>query len=282
MDNTALALKNDVCAIWQDTEKIRQLFAPTLTEKEFSFFVSLGVGLQANPFTREIWAVKYDKDKPASVFLGRDFYRKKAQEQPDYDGHVAQAVYENDDFEVVDGIPHHKFKLTNRGKLLGAYGALYRKNISKPFFKFVELAEYDKGFALWKSMKVMLIEKVAEAQVLRGGYQGLFKGTYDESEEAAVTWNAPPEMPKSKKPEVRPPQAKQPEAPDMPPPDAPPCDTISDKQVKLIWAKLKAKGVPEETFKDFMVENLGVEHTKDIFKAQMDDVLEYIEQYQAA
>lgn len=181
--NTAIQLKSQVTAIWQDNEKIRQLFAPTLTDKEFSFFVSLGMGLGANPFTREIWAVKYDKDKPASVFLGRDFYRKKAQEQEDYDGHVSEAVYEKDEFSVVDGTPKHSYQLLDRGKLIGAYAVLYRKGISHPYFVFVELTEYNKGFSNWKTMPATMIKKVAEAQALRGGYQGIFGDTYDESEQ---------------------------------------------------------------------------------------------------
>lgn len=179
--------------IWNNdkADKIRQLFAPNLTNDEFAFFWGLGKSLQANPFTREIWAVKYDKNKPAQVFLGRDFYRKKAQEQSDYDGHIVDAVYENDEFRVESGTPKHSYNLTDRGKLLGAYCVVYKKDISNAFYVYVELDEYHKGQSTWNEKPATMIKKVAEAQALRGAYQGIFRGTYDESER----WDENPEQP---------------------------------------------------------------------------------------
>lgn len=170
--------------IWNNdkSDKIRKLFAPDLTNEEFQFFWGLGKGLQANPFTREIWAVKYDKSKPAQVFLGRDFYRKKAQEQKDYNGHVVDAVYENDEFKVDSGIPQHSYNLKERGKLLGAYCVTYKKDQDHPFMVYVELSEYHKNQSTWKEKPATMIKKVAEAQSLRGAFQGIFRGTYDESE----------------------------------------------------------------------------------------------------
>lgn len=177
------SLKDAAIEIWSNVNEIRKLFAANLDEREFTFFMTLGKGLGANPFKREIWAVKYDASKPASIFCGRDFYRRKAQEQEDYNGHVTDAVYTNDQFQVINGIPQHTYSLVDRGELIGAYTAVYRKSIDKPFFVFVKLSEYDKGFSLWKTMKETLIKKVSEAQGLRGAYQGIFAGTYDESEQ---------------------------------------------------------------------------------------------------
>lgn len=188
----AIEKTKNAITVWDDLENVRAQFAPTLTDKEFKFFVTLGSSLKANPFKREIWAVKYDKTAPASIFLGRDMYRRKAQEQPDYDGHIADAVYAKDKFIMENGQPKHSYSLADRGDLLGAYCVVYKKNQSHPFYTFVKLAEYDKGFALWKNMKETLIKKVAEAQGLRGAFQGVFAGTYDESEQwEAATINNP-------------------------------------------------------------------------------------------
>jgi phage recombination protein Bet len=278
-ENTAVALR-ETTAIWQDTEKIRALFAPTLTDKEFSFFVSLGLGLGANPFTREIWAVKYDANKPASVFLGRDFYRKKAQEQADYDGHIAQAVYENDSFGVVDGVPQHSFKLTERGKLMGAYGLARRKGITQPFFKYVELKEYDKQFSNWKTMPVTMIEKVAEAQVLRGAYQGIFAGTFDESEfDLAPDTKAP----QSKKPITQPPQAT-PQDDELPPYEPPQemmhngdaVRLITEKQRGRLFAILKASGKSKEDLSAYLL-TLALDSSTKIPSFLYDQVIEWAE-----
>jgi len=192
--------------VWSDAKQIRKLFAPNLTEEEFQFFVGLGQALEANPFTREIWAVKYDAKAPASVFLGRDMYRRKAQEQPDYEGHFVDSVFEKDKFRMnpAVGAPEHEYGSGNRGQLVGAYALAYRKGMARPFYVFCRVAEYSTGRSLWANKPETMIKKVAEAQVLRMGWQGVFRGTYDEAEQwikpvsvrdaaPAPTIEAPPE-----------------------------------------------------------------------------------------
>lgn len=181
MSNVVEIKKNEL-EVWEQKEQIRKIFAPNLSTTEFEYFCSLGKALNANPFTREIWAVKYDSKQPAQIFCGRDFYRKKAQELPNYNGHIVDAVYENDKFTVENGKPKHTYSLSNRGKLIGAYCVVYRKDTANPYFVYVDFNEYNKGFSNWKSMPATMIKKVAEAQALRGAFQGVFAGTYDESE----------------------------------------------------------------------------------------------------
>lgn len=173
----------DVDTVWaQDSyTKIRKMFAPQLTNEEFGVFVGLGKSLGANPFLKEIWAVKYGNSE-AQIFLGRDFYRRKAQEQEAYEGHQVDAVYANDEFKMENGEVHHSYSLSDRGKLIGAYCVVHRDGL-KPFFVLAEVKEYSTDKSLWKSKPATMIKKVAEAQALRGAFQGVFAGTYDESEE---------------------------------------------------------------------------------------------------
>ena len=195
---------NNVLEIWRSTTSIKKLFAPKLTDEEFKFFMGLGISLRANPFSREIWAVKYDNSKPAAIFLGRDFFRKKAQEQPDYDGHVSHAVYSNDTFLVENGIVSHQYSMEDRGELTGAYCFVYRKEIKIPIFVFVKFSEYDKKQSLWKTHPETMIKKVSEAQSLRMAYQGVFEGTYSEDENYIADI-------KQAKPKVKPPKPIDPE-----------------------------------------------------------------------
>lgn len=161
--------------------KIRKMFAPQLTNGEFGMFVGLGKSLGANPFLREIWAVKYGNSE-AQIFLGRDFYRRKAQEQTEYKGHQVDAIYSNDTFKMSGGKPEHSYSLQDRGDLIGAYCVVHRAD-NEPYFNTVRFDEYSTGKALWKSKPETMIKKVAEAQALRGAFQGVFAGTYDQSEE---------------------------------------------------------------------------------------------------
>lgn len=180
---------NDVLMMWDNKEQlqeIRKLFAPKLSDSEFQFFVGLGKASRLNPFTREIWAVKYQENQPAQVFIGRDGYRKAAQAHPEYDFHQADAVYENDEYEVVNGVVHHKYKLSNRGKLVGAYCVAKRHKSSRPIYVFCELSEYSTGRSLWNPQTgkpATMIKKVAESQCLRACFQDLLGGTYAEEEE---------------------------------------------------------------------------------------------------
>ena len=173
---------------WSKLPVVKKCFAPTLTDDEFKIFIGLGMSLNANPFTREIWAVKYGT-QAAAIFLGRDFYRRKAQEQSDYNGHIVNAVYENDQFTIKNGQPEHTVNsFKDRGLLVGAFCAVYKKGQTVPFFVTVKLDEYirkksdGEAMSNWKTMPETMIKKVAEAQALRGAYQGIFRGTYDESE----------------------------------------------------------------------------------------------------
>ena len=189
--SNAMTTMNEVVSMWENKEQlqeIRKLFAPTLTESEFQFFVGLGKASRLNPFTREIWAVKYQENRPAQVFIGRDGYRKAAQAHSEYDFHQADAVYENDKFGVVDGIPRHEYSLTNRGRLIGAYCIAKRHKSSRPMYVFCDLDEYSTGQSLWKHPKekgkpATMIKKVAESQCLRACFQDLLGGTYAEEEE---------------------------------------------------------------------------------------------------
>jgi phage recombination protein Bet len=187
---TALATVSATTGLqmWEDNNKlteIRKLFAPKLTDMEFQFFVGMGKASNLNPFTREIWAVKYQDSAPAQVFIGRDGYRKAAQRHPDYDYHQCDAVYENDTFKVARGEVEHTYTLKDRGKLVGAYCIVKRRSAEKPMYVFVELSEYSTGKSLWNPQggkPATMIKKVAEAQCLRACFQDLLGGTYGEEE----------------------------------------------------------------------------------------------------
>lgn len=194
---------------WNDQTQlaeVKKLFAPNLTDEEFQTFVWIWKATWLNPFLREIWAVKYGK-QPASIFIGRDGYRKSAQANKEYDYHSVDAVYENDTFNVKNGEVEHSYNFVNRWNLVWAYCIVKRKSSSKAMFNFVELMEYylwnkvvkdgvktdevkknqywDMKETIWDTKPATMIKKVAEAQWLRGAFQELFAGTYEESE----NWN---------------------------------------------------------------------------------------------
>ena len=175
-------VKNTAVSIWNDLDEIKKVICPTLDRMEFITFVQIGKATGLNPFLKELWAVKYG-NAAAQIFIGRDGYRKAAQRHPLYEFHRAEAVYSNDDFMVKNDKVEHSYKLTDRGKLLGAYCQVYRRNLNMPFYCFVNFSEYSTGKSLWLSKPETMIKKVAEAQCLRSAFQDLFSGTYCEEEQ---------------------------------------------------------------------------------------------------
>ncbi len=189
--NTALATQgSNNMMIWDDSKKleeIRQIFAPKLNTQEFDAFVGMGKASGLNPFLREIWAVKYQDNAPAQIFVGRDGYRKAAQRHSQYDFHECDAVYSNDKFKrnSISGEIIHEYNLKDRGELLGAYCIVKRKSSARPSYTWVKLSEYSTGKSLWNPQTgkpETMIKKVAECQGLRSAFQDLLGGTYSDGE----------------------------------------------------------------------------------------------------
>lgn len=174
-------------SIWEEPsslDEIKQIYASNLSDGEWKTFVGIGKATNLNPFLREIWCVKYN-NKVASIFIGRDGYRKNAQSHKDYDGHFVDAVYSEDDYRIdpLDLSIHHAYNVKKRGDVCGAYCLVYRKSISRPSYVYVDFKEYSTNMGLWTSKPATMIKKVAEAQALRMAFQELFAGTYDEVEQ---------------------------------------------------------------------------------------------------
>lgn len=195
-------MNDNELSVWSDDKQVAEvkaIYGKDLTDSEFNILRGIGKATGLNPFLREVWAVKYGTS-PASIFVGRDGYRKAAQGNIDYDFHLVDAVYTNDDFTIEDGVVKHTYKIADRGSLVGAYCTVKRKGSTKATFTFVELKEYYAGnkdetgkvkvgkfgemkATLWDTKPATMIKKVAEAQGLRMAFQSLFGGTYDESEQ---------------------------------------------------------------------------------------------------
>jgi len=279
--STELAVnQNNSLVMWDDAKKldeIRKLFAPKLTEMEFQFFVGLGKATNLNPFTREIWSIKYQDNAPAQVFIGRDGYRKAAQAHSEYDFHQCDAVYSNDEFEVQNGEVKHKYKLTNRGELIGAYCIAKRHKSSRPMYVFAELKEYSTGKSLWNPQTgkpATMIKKVAESQCLRACFQDLLGGTYGEEEMPEQQINTPPKSVKSDSLMNKLKEAKGHtiEAEVVVEESAETGEVATPKQLKELHALIAVKGFANGRMQKAM-EHYGVEKVGELTVAQADDFI---------
>lgn len=184
MSNELQRIDNSNLIDWNcntQLKTLKDIFGKKATNEEFNIFINLGRAAGLNPYLKEIWLIKYGTEA-ASIFIGRDGYRKGAQANPNYDYHLCDAVYSNDTFMVSNGDVTHEYHIADRGKLVGAYCVVKRKSSSKANFVFADLKEYDTNKSVWASKKATMIKKVAEAQCLRMAFQELFANTYCDAE----------------------------------------------------------------------------------------------------
>lgn len=184
MNNELILAEKNMLDMWlceTMLADIKKIYGKDLTDIEFKTFINVGKLTGLNPFLKELWAIKYGNEA-AQIFIGRDGYRKSAQDSPAYDYHFVDAVYSKDEYQITNSEVSHKYNLADRGFLAGAYCIVKRKNSTKPHIVYVKFTEYNTGKSLWGKKPETMIKKVAEAQCLRMAFQELFANTYDESE----------------------------------------------------------------------------------------------------
>lgn len=139
-------------------ELIQQTVAVGTTKEEFELFIYLAKQYNLDPLLKEIWCVKYKDDKPAAIFAGRDGFLKTAHNSGQLEGMKTFAL-------TKDGreIP----TCLDRKDLAGAICYVYRSGKKEPFVVAVNLQEYWKNQANWKTMPETMIKKVSQSQCLR-------------------------------------------------------------------------------------------------------------------
>ena len=168
-----------------DEEMLQALIdtvAPKANRSELIMLLSVAKNYGLDPFRKEIWFTKID-GKP-TIMTARDGYVKIAKQNPGFEKLQSNAVYENDEFNVMweDGELKsftHNHGLTDRGEVVGAWASLKYHGMN-PIFKVVQIDEYDKKKSVWKTNKSAMIIKVAEKEVCRLG-EGV-SGIYIEEE----------------------------------------------------------------------------------------------------
>ena len=151
-------------------DTIKSTVAKGSTDEELYMFLQVASMYGLNPFMKEIWFVK-NKDDSVMIMTSRDGYLKIAKQDSNFSKCQSMAVYENDEFEMemtmgeVTNITH-KFKQSDRGKLIGAYAILKTKDHNN-LVSYMTYREYAKNTPVWRSYPSAMIRKVAENDVLK-------------------------------------------------------------------------------------------------------------------
>lgn len=149
---------------------IKQTVAKGTTDAELAYFLSVAKASGLNPFNKEVWCYK-NKGGDLLVFTGRDGFLSKAQSNPAFNGVRSSEVRANDDFEldIANNKIHHKFGIEDRGKIIGAYAIVFRKD-GEPTIEWADFETYNKGYNTWKTNPAEMIKKVAESHSLKKAF----------------------------------------------------------------------------------------------------------------
>lgn len=136
----------------ENTQLIRDMFAKGCTDNEFGVFMELANKYQLDPFSKQIWAVKYGNN-PAQIFAGRDGYLAIAHRSGQFDGLQSEV------------------SINDKGELETATAEVWRRDMSHSFKVTVSYKEYNSSTnPVWQSKPRTMLCKVAEAQALRKAF----------------------------------------------------------------------------------------------------------------
>ena len=152
--------------------------------QEVVFFMNTCKMQGLNPLAQgEVYLIKYSKDDPAQLVVGKDAYLRRAYSNPDY-------LYKNDGIVVQRGsdiIQKEGCCLYPGEVLIGGWCRVHfmRNGKERETFKEVAFSEYNKGQANWKSKPATMINKVAVSQCVRDAFPKDYEGLYSEDEMVA-------------------------------------------------------------------------------------------------
>ena len=153
------------------------------SDEELVLLINLCKQNNMNPFMKEVYFIKYG-NQPAQIVVSRDFYRKRAFQNPNFVGIEVGVIVLNK-----DGVIEHNegtFK-THDQELVGAWARVHLKNTEIPVYVAVSYDEYVQmkdghPNKMWTNKPCTMLGKVAESQALRMAFPAEFSGTYGEEE----------------------------------------------------------------------------------------------------
>ena len=108
------------------------------SDEELAYFIAQAKAQNLNPFTKEIYFIKYG-NQPAQVVTAKSAFEKKADSHPQFDGKEAGVIY------LMDGeVKYSKGAFIPKGaEILGGWAKVYRKDRTYPTETEVSFEEYD-------------------------------------------------------------------------------------------------------------------------------------------
>lgn len=173
--------------------EVRTKTGKQATPADVRNFLELCAAQGLNPWVRDAFLVGYDLSGGGAKFnliTSQQALLKRAEFSPHFDGIEAGVIVTraetpaeacNDNTELREGDFVFDSEL-----LLGAWGAVYRKDKGRPFRDRLHLAVFDTKASRWEKDPAGMIVKCAEASCLRKAFPSALAGLYCQEEMEAV------------------------------------------------------------------------------------------------
>lgn len=164
---------------------VRQYLDPQgkANNEELAYFIATCKERNLNPFTKEVYFIKYGNN-PAQIVVSKDAFMRRAEQNQNYDGFESGVIYEDEkgELKTKKGVI-----LPRKATLIGGWCEVYRKDRSRPVYREVELSAYNTHKNWWQKAPGQMIEKVAIVAAVRDAFSENVGGLYtaDEMEQAA-------------------------------------------------------------------------------------------------
>ena len=176
-----------------DGETLRNFVDPKhqASPQELQTLLAIVKNRNLNPFTKEVYFIKYGNN-PAQIVVSKDAFMKRAEQNQNYDGFESGVIYEDEkgELKTKKGVI-----LPRKATLIGGWCEVYRKDRSRPVYREVELSAYNTHKNWWQKAPGQMIEKVAIVAAVRDAFSENVGGLYtaEEMEQAAPIDDTPRE-----------------------------------------------------------------------------------------
>ncbi|WP_407356774.1 phage recombination protein Bet [Methanolobus sp. WCC5] len=168
-----------------DIQDVKMYLCPLATDQEAYVFLELCKARGLNPFTNEVYLIKYNEKDKAQAVVGKETFTRKAEQNPSFAGFEAGIIVRNEAREI-ERRPG-TFYVAGE-ELLGGWAKVYRADKARPFADEVPLSEYiqvtkdGQPNKFWRTKPGTMIRKVALCHALREAFPSEFGGLHDQSE----------------------------------------------------------------------------------------------------
>lgn len=176
MSNEIIEFKDDAgMPVKFTSQDIRERLCPNATDSELALCVELCNRQHLNPFTQDVYLVKYG-NAPATIITNYQVFNRRANKQPNYGG-IDSGVVVLRDGEVVKKKGSAVYKIIGE-QLIGGWAEVKFTDGKIPAYAELALTDYSTGKSNWAKMPGVMIDKCAKAAAWRLAYPSEFRGMY--------------------------------------------------------------------------------------------------------